>query len=108
VFHHTDPFFPHCNGRLIDPKEAMFPTGRVIKSFKNIWGVSFNEDGTGASTFHDYSGMTGATPDGRKDRDLLNDKTVSPQIGTDVKGPIATMKSVSKIDHVGTFTLLFN
>jgi pyruvate formate-lyase/glycerol dehydratase family glycyl radical enzyme len=83
-------------------------TNKVIKSFKNIWGVSHNEDGTGASTYFDYSGMTGATPDGRKDLDLFNDGTVSPAIGTDVKGPLATMKSVSKIDHAGTFTHLFN
>lgn len=80
-------------------------TNQVIKSFKNIWGVSHNEDGTGASTYYDYSGMTGATPYGRKDRDLFNDGTVSPCIGTDVKGPLATMKSVSKIDHQGTYTL---
>lgn len=89
-------------------KEFYTRTNQVIKSFKNIWGVSFNEDGTGASTYYDYSGMTGATPDGRKDRGLFNDGTVSPQIGTDIKGPIATMKSVSKIDHVDTFTHLFN
>jgi formate C-acetyltransferase len=83
-------------------------TNQVIKGFKNIWGVSHNEDGTGASTYYDYSGMTGATPDGRKDRDLFNDGTVSPQIGTDQKGPTATMRSVSKIDHPATFTHLFN
>ncbi|HEY40653.1 MAG TPA: hypothetical protein G4O18_02200 [Dehalococcoidia bacterium] len=83
-------------------------TNKVVKSFKNIWGVSHNEDGTGASTYFDYSGLTGATPDGRKDRDLFNDGTVSPAVGTDVKGPLATMKSVSKIDHAGTFTHLFN
>jgi formate C-acetyltransferase len=83
-------------------------TNQVVKSFKNIWGVPFNEDGTGASTYYDYSGMTGATPDGRKDRGLFNDGTVSPQIGTDSRGPYATMKSISKIDHVDTFTHLFN
>lgn len=89
-------------------KEFYTRTNQVIKSFKNIWGVSFNEDGTGGSTYYDYSGMTGATPDGRKDRGLFNDGTVSPQLGTDIKGPIASMKSVSKIDHVDTFTHLFN
>ena len=40
-------------------------------------GLAFNEDGTGASSYYDYSGMTGATPDGRKDLDLFNDGTVS-------------------------------
>jgi pyruvate formate-lyase/glycerol dehydratase family glycyl radical enzyme len=83
-------------------------TNQVIKSFKNIWGGIFNEDGTGASSYFDYSGLTGATPDGRKDRELFNDGTVSPQVGTDRKGPVATLKSVSKIDHAGTFTHLFN
>ncbi len=83
-------------------------TNQVVKSFKNIWGGIFNEDGTGASAYFDFSGLTGATPDGRKDRDLFNDGTISPQIGTDRKGPIATLKSVSKINHAGTFTHLFN
>lgn len=83
-------------------------TNQVIKSYKNIWGVSFNEDGTGGASYFDYSGLTGATADGRKDRDLFPDGTISPQIGTDVRGPLATMKSASKIDHAGTFTHLFN
>jgi formate C-acetyltransferase len=83
-------------------------TNKVVKSFKNIWGWSFNEDGTGASTYYNYSGLTGATPDGRKDRDLFNDGTVSPAIGTDKKGPLALLKSVGKIDHAGTFTHLLN
>ncbi|MBW1886805.1 MAG: hypothetical protein JRI52_00450 [Deltaproteobacteria bacterium] len=83
-------------------------TNQAVKSFKNIWGIPFNEDGTGASAYYDRSGLTGATPDGRMDRDLFNDGTVSPVIGTDKKGPLATMKSVAKLDHAGTFTHLFN
>jgi len=89
-------------------REFFTKTNRAFKSFKNIWGWPFNEDGTGASSYYDYSGMTGATPDGRKDRDLFNDGTVSPTIGSDKKGPLATMKSISKVDHAGTFTHLFN
>jgi formate C-acetyltransferase len=89
-------------------REFYTRTNQAIKSFKNIYGGHFNEDGTGASSYYDYSGLTGATPDGRRDRDLFNDGTVSPQIGTDVKGPLATLKSVSKVDHAGTFTHLFN
>lgn len=89
-------------------KEFYKRTNNVVKSFKNIWGTPFNEDGTGASSYFDYSGTTGATPDGRKDRGLFADGTVSPAIGTDVEGPSPTMKSVSKIDHAGTFTHLLN
>ena len=89
-------------------REFYTRTNQTFRGFKNIWGAPFHEDGTGASSYYDYSGMTGATPDGRKDRDLFNDGTVSPTVGTDKKGPLATMKSVSKIDHAGTFTHLFN
>ncbi len=89
-------------------REFYTRTNQVVKSFKNIWGVSHNEDGTGSSTYFDYSGMTGATPDGRKDRDLFNDGTVSAAVGTDRKGPLAILKSVSKLDHAGTMTHLLN
>lgn len=39
-----------------------------------------------------------ATPDGRKAAEPIADN-ISPQAGTDIKGPTATMKSASKIDH---------
>lgn len=83
-------------------------TTAAIRSFKNIWGKPFLEDGTGGATYFAYSGLTGATPDGRKRGDLFNDGTISPVIGTDKKGPTAVLKSVSKIDHAGTFTQLLN
>jgi formate C-acetyltransferase len=83
-------------------------TTKVFRSFKNIWGGSFLEDGTGGSSYYSYSGLTGATPDGRKDRDLFNDGTVSPTIGSDKRGPTAVLQSVAKIDHAQTFTHLLN
>ena len=83
-------------------------TTQVIRSFKNIWGGPWLEDGTGGSTYYAYSGLLGATPDGRKDRQNINDGTVSPEIGTDKNGPTAILKSVSKIDHKGTMTHLLN
>ncbi|MFC1886171.1 glycyl radical protein [Thermodesulfobacteriota bacterium] len=89
-------------------KEFFTRNNQAFKSFKNIHGGPFNEDGTGGASYYDYSGMTGATPDGRLDRDLFNDGTVSPVAGTDKKGPLATMKSISKVDHAGTFTHLYN
>lgn len=89
-------------------RDVALKTTQVFRSFKNIWGGSFLEDGTGGSTYFAYSGLTGATPDGRKDRDLFNDGTISPVIGTDKKGPTAVLRSVAKIDHVRTFTQLLN
>ncbi len=89
-------------------RDFMQRNTEVVHSFKNIWGYEHAEDGTGAAGYFRWSGLTGATPDGRKDRGLFNDGTVSPVIGTDKKGPTAVLKSVGKIDHVHTFTHLFN
>ena len=83
-------------------------TNDTISSFKNIYGGHIMCDGTGGSSYWRFSALNGATPDGRKDRDMFNDGTVSPSIGTDKKGPTAVLKSVGKIDHVRTFTQLFN
>jgi formate C-acetyltransferase len=89
-------------------RDVYLRTTQTFRSFKNIWGGPFLEDGTGGATYYNYSGLTGATPDGRKDRDLFNDGTISPVTGTDKKGPTAVLKSVGKIDHERTFTNLLN
>ena len=83
-------------------------TTEIVKSFKNIYGGSYLEDGTGASTFYFGSVLCGPTADGRKARDLFADGTVSPAHGTDSKGPTAVLGSVAKLDHVNGFTHLFN
>ncbi|MBI4766901.1 MAG: hypothetical protein HY787_20310 [Deltaproteobacteria bacterium] len=83
-------------------------TTQTFQSLKNIWGKPFMEDGTGGAGYFGGSGLTGATPDGRRAADLFNDGTISPASGTDLKGPTATLLSVGRIDHAGTFTHLFN
>lgn len=83
-------------------------TTQVIRSLKNIYGESYMEDGTGAASYFATSGLTGATPDGRRNGDLFNDGTISPAAGTDFKGPTAVLMSVAEIDHPGTFTQLLN
>ncbi|MFC1864326.1 pyruvate formate lyase family protein [Chloroflexota bacterium] len=80
----------------------------LVHSFKNIWGFEHAEDGTAGASFYQWSGLTGAAPDGRKDRDLFADGTISPAIGTDLKGPTAVLKSVAKADHAHTFSHLLN
>jgi len=89
-------------------RDVYLRTAQTFRSFKNIWGGPFVEDGTAGSGYFNHSGFTGATPDGRKDRDLFNDGTISPVIGTDKKGPTAVLKSVAKVDHVRTMTHLLN
>lgn len=81
---------------------------QVFRSFKNVYGESFHEDGTGGASYFSWSGTTGATPDGRKDLGIFGDGTISPALGTDVNGPTAVLRSVGKVDHAGTFTHLLN
>lgn len=83
-------------------------TTEIVRSFKDIYGGFFREDGTGGSTYFAGSIMTGATPDGRKAADLFNDGTISPLPGTDKKGPTAVLNSIAKIDHVNGFTNCLN
>lgn len=88
--------------------ELYTKVNQIVRNFKNINGTSYHEDGTGAASYFTVSGLTGATPDGRRAGDLFADGTVSPALGTDKKGPTAVLKSVATIDHQGTFTHLLN
>jgi pyruvate formate-lyase/glycerol dehydratase family glycyl radical enzyme len=83
-------------------------TTEVVRSFKDIYGGSFREDGTGGSTYFAGSLLTGATPDGRRAFDLFNDGTISPTPATDKEGPTAVLNSIGKIDHVNGFTNCLN
>jgi formate C-acetyltransferase len=83
-------------------------TAEVFRSFKDIYGGSYREDGTGGSTYFAGSILTGATPDGRKAQDLFCDGTISPAPNTDTKGPTAVLNSIAKIDHVGSHTNCLN
>ena len=60
------------------------------------------------TTVHIYFGrVTGATPDGRRAGEPLNDG-ISPSHGADRKGPTAVVKSSSKLDHSKTGGTLLN
>ena len=89
-------------------RDVYIRTCQTIHSFKTIYGFNVQSDGSGSAAYFSFSGLTGATPDGRKDRDVCNDGTVSPLPGTDKKGPTAVLKSVAKIDPLLTFNHLFN
>lgn len=71
-------------------------------------------DGTYIAELHSvamhviFGKMCGATPDGRKKGKVLSDG-ISPVQGADQNRPTATIKSVSRIDHLGVFNgTLFN
>jgi len=83
-------------------------TADVFRSFKDVYGGVYREDGTGGSTYFAGSILTGPTPDGRKADDLFNDGTISPTPNTDARGPTAVLSSIAKIDHVGSHTNCLN
>ena len=89
-------------------RKVLEMTSKEIEGFKNEYGYNFIEDGSGGAAYFAYSGLTGATPDGRKDRDYFNDGTISPTLGMDKKGPAAVLKSVAKVDPLRTFNHLLN
>jgi len=89
-------------------RDVQFKTAAEMKKVKNSKGNYYQVDGSAGANYFGYSPLTGATPDGRKDRDLFADGTLSPERGMDRKGPTAVLKSTSKIDPKETYTLLLN
>lgn len=89
-------------------REIHLKTAETIQRFRTIYGYSFTCDGSGGISYYTLSGLTGATPDGRKDCEPFNDGTISPAPGTDKKGPTAVLKSAAKIDPLMTFNHLLS
>jgi formate C-acetyltransferase len=89
-------------------RDVHIRTCQTIHQFKTIYGYNVQSDGSGSASYFSFSGLTGASPDGRKDREVFADGTISPAPGTDVKGPTAVLKSVAKVDPLLTFNHLFN
>ncbi len=83
-------------------------TTKIVESFVNYQGFNYMLDGSSGSAFYGYSGLLGATPDGRNDKDPINDGTISPANCRDISGPTAVLKSVSKVDPLATFNQLLN
>jgi len=83
-------------------------TAKEMKKVKTVFNNNYQVDGSAGANYFGYSTLTGATPDGRRDKDLFADGTISPEKGMDKKGPSAVLKSTSKIDPLKTYTLLLN
>jgi formate C-acetyltransferase len=79
-----------------------------MQGFRNIYGYDVTCDGSGGTSYFHLAGLTGATPDGRRGGDMFNDGTVSPEVGTDNKGPLAVLRSAAKIDALLTFNQVLN
>ena len=89
-----------------DEDEADALSNEVLKTFcdelftyKNARGGPFVGGLYYLSANIPYGLVTGATPDGRKSREPLNDGGISPSHGMDRKGATAVAKSAGKLDN---------
>jgi len=73
-------------------------TAEVWGQVKAYSGVAPMPLGQSVATYAHMGPRTGATPDGRKQGEVIDDGGISPYMGTDKKGPTAVLRSVSKID----------
>jgi pyruvate formate-lyase/glycerol dehydratase family glycyl radical enzyme len=89
-------------------RDVYIRTCQVIQGYQNAYGYKVTCDGSGGASYFHLAGLTGATPDGRKKGDMFSDGTLSPEIGTDKKGPIAVLRSAAKIDPLLTFNQVLN
>ena len=89
-------------------RKVYYGISTVVAKYKNIYGLPYNFDGSSSSMYYGYSGLTGATPDGRRDGENFSDGTLSPFPGTDTKGPTAVLKSAGKIDPLMSHNHLLN
>jgi len=89
-------------------RDVLYKTTQIVESFINHHEFNYLMDGSSGAAYWGYSGLLGATPDGRKDKDPINDGTISPVALRDRKGPTAVLNSVCKVDPLVTFNQLLN
>lgn len=88
--------------------DVLRKTNNIVESYFNYQGFCYLLDGSSGSTFYGYTGLLGASADGRRDKDPINDGTISPVNGRDKQGPTAVLNSVKKVDPLTTFNHLLN
>ena len=76
--------------------------GKMSWSVRDINGQPWPTLPETVATFTVQAPKIGALPNGRRQGDPLYDGGCSPGAGFDKKGPTAVLKSVGKLDHVGS------
>lgn len=80
----------------------------TVSSFPCNLGGTFNPSGVSISAHQPGGALVGAMPDGRCAGEILADGTMSPAHGRDQKGPLAVIKSASKVDQTPYQSTLLN
>lgn len=73
---------------------------KAVTSQKSYLGLNWVSAALSISSHGPFGRVTGATPDGRMAGITLADAILSPFPGTDVKGPLAMLRSAVKLDPV--------
>ncbi len=97
-----DDYADECTKRVYD---IIVAEGLKVK---DRWGVSPRPLPQSVTQFRQVGKITGATPNGRPDRDVLCDGGVSPRYGSDKKGPTAVLRSCAKLDNTKARGILLN
>jgi pyruvate formate-lyase/glycerol dehydratase family glycyl radical enzyme len=80
----------------------------TVPTVKTVYGEKFIPVAISITSQWAGGTITGATPDGRRDGEVLADGGASPMRGRDINGPTAIIKSASKIDQVRFQSVLLN
>lgn len=64
-----------------------------------VYGSSLRPNAISISAHQPGGALTGATPDGRKGGAILADASLSPDHGTDTRGPIAVFQSAMRVNQ---------
>lgn len=97
-----DDYADECTKRVYD---IIVAEGLKVQ---DRWGVSPRPLPQSVTQFRQVGKITGATPNGRTDHDVLCDGGVSPRYGADKKGPTAVLNSCAKLDNTKARGILLN
>lgn len=79
--------------------EVLMHGAKILTSMKGACGAKINCAAAAVTANVIFGYNVGALPDGRKAGEPISEGGISPHQGRNVSGPIATYRSVSKIDH---------
>lgn len=79
--------------------DVLMHGSKILTSMKGACGAKINCAAAAVTANVIFGYNVGATPDGRKAGEPISEGGISPHQGRNVSGPIATYRSVSKIDH---------
>ena len=89
-------------------KRIWHDIAEIAKTTRTIFDEPMVPSGISITAYSPGGKAMKATPDGRKDYDILADGTISPTQGTDINGPLAVLQSGMTINQDEYMSTLLN